>query len=155
MLPSPVRCFPSSGSLFLLRKVATKFCFSELQGRESTPRGEILCLSALSGGLHATLKSDYPITVLRGHSICETVLSSDPINYTGIKKPDVVVALSQEGVNRRKPLFAQLDEDTTVLAADDISLPETDGSVIIMDFKTAGISNADRARLPLLPLSLP
>ena len=31
--------------------------------------GEIFCLAGMTGGWHATLKNDYPITVLRGHSV--------------------------------------------------------------------------------------
>ena len=126
-------------------KARSEILFLGAAGQRINTAGEILCLSAMSGGLFATLKSDYPITVLRGHSICETVLAPEPIIYTGIKKPNIVVALSQEGVNRRKSLFARLDENTTVLAAKDLSLPETCASVVVLDFQASNISNANRA----------
>ncbi|GAH93680.1 unnamed protein product, partial [marine sediment metagenome] len=77
-------------------------------GQRIVTAGEILCLAGLSAGLNATQKNDYPITVLRGHSISELVLSSEEIGFTGILNPDVIVALSQEGVERRKNFFDTL-----------------------------------------------
>lgn len=41
--------------------------------------------------LHVTQKNDYPITVLRGHSVCEVVLDRKPVGYIGISKPEVII----------------------------------------------------------------
>ena len=72
--------------------------------------GEILCLAGMSGGLHVSQKNDHPITVLRGHSIAEVVLDREPIDYTGIGTPDVVLCVAAEGVARRKKVFGTLTE---------------------------------------------
>ena len=45
-------------------------------GQRIVTAGEIFCLAGMTGGWHATLKNDYPITVLRGHSVSEMVLSA-------------------------------------------------------------------------------
>ena len=74
-------------------------------GQRIITAGELLCLAGLSAGLHATQKNEYSVTVLRGPSISELILSPDNIEYTGIKKPTTIVALGQEGVNHRKALF--------------------------------------------------
>lgn len=131
----------------------TEILFLGAAGQRINTAGEILCLSAMSGGLNATLKSDYPITVLRGHSICETVLSSEPVNYTGIKQPDVIVAIAQEGVNRRKPLFSKLDQQTIIFAAEDVSLPENSATIFPMDFRSSRVTKANRALASLAAVS--
>ena len=44
-------------------------------GQRIITAGEILCLAGLSAGLHATQKNEYNVTVLRGLSISEVILS--------------------------------------------------------------------------------
>ena len=150
---TPVKMIVIDRKCAPVAKSRREILFLGAAGQRINTAGEILCLSAMSGGLNATLKSDYPITVLRGHSICETVLSPGQINYTGIKQPDVIVAISQEGVNRRKHLFAKLDRNTTIFAAHDISLPETGAAIIEMDFQSARVANANRALASLAAVS--
>ncbi|OQY13125.1 MAG: 2-oxoglutarate synthase [Desulfobacteraceae bacterium 4572_187] len=114
-------------------------------GQRVVTAGEILCLSGLSAGLNATQKNDYPITVLRGHSISEIVLSSEEIGFTGILNPDVIVVLSQEGVDRRKYLFDNLDEETLILKVSKVKIPSCKATLNNIDFKTQGIKSRDRA----------
>ena len=86
-------------------------------GQRIVTAGEIFCLAGMTGGWHATLKNDYPITVLRGHSVSEMVLSPQPVDYAGIDRPQVVIALADEGVGRRKKMLARLGPDTLVIKA--------------------------------------
>lgn len=79
--------------------------------------GELVCLAGATAGLHATQKNDYPITVMRGHSVSELILSKEEIGYTGIDRPSTIIALGQAGVNRRKKIFAELTPETLVLKA--------------------------------------
>ena len=69
---------------------------------------ELLCLAGASAGCHASQKSDYPITVMKGYSVSEVILSDSKIDYTGIEKPSVVIALAPEGVNRRRKMLTTL-----------------------------------------------
>ena len=57
-------------------------------GQRILTAGELLCLAGLHAGLKATQKNDYDITVLRGPSISELVLSPEAIDYTGMSRPD-------------------------------------------------------------------
>lgn len=106
---------------------------------------EILCLSALTAGLYATQKNDYPITVLRGHSIGEVVLSNRPIDYTGLYGADVVIALSSAGIQRRKELFPTLDHKATVISVNSLDIPETPARIIHLDLKARSIPTAQCA----------
>ncbi|MBW2589116.1 MAG: 2-oxoacid:acceptor oxidoreductase family protein [Deltaproteobacteria bacterium] len=114
-------------------------------GQRIVTAGEILCLSGLSAGLNATQKNDYPITVLRGHSISEIVLSSEEIGFTGILNPDVIVVLSQEGVDRRINFFDTLNEETLILKVPEAKSPSCKARIMHIDFKAQGIKSQDRA----------
>ena len=50
-------------------------------GQRIITAGELLCLAGASAGCHATQKNDYPITVMRGHSVSEIILSDIEIEY--------------------------------------------------------------------------
>jgi 2-oxoglutarate/2-oxoacid ferredoxin oxidoreductase subunit beta len=114
-------------------------------GQRIITAGDILCLAGLSAGLRVTQKNEYNITVLRGPSISEVILSPDEIGYTGIERPAAVLAVGQEGVDRRSRLFAVLDAETLVIHSIDLTLPQTKARTIPVDFKTQGIKAPERA----------
>ena len=114
-------------------------------GQRIITAGELVCLAGLAAGFNATQKNDYPITVLRGHSISEMILSPDPIGFTGIERPDIVLALAQEGVDRRKNQLAGLTREALVLWASDVTLPHTEARIQAIDFKKLSVKGQDRA----------
>jgi len=114
-------------------------------GQRIITAGEILCLAGLTAGLNTTQKNEYNITVLRGHSISELILSPEEIDYTGIRRPSVILALAQEGVDRRKDLFKHLDSDALVLQADGVEVPAGNARIQPMNLKSRGIKNPDWA----------
>ncbi|MBW2095300.1 MAG: 2-oxoacid:acceptor oxidoreductase family protein, partial [Deltaproteobacteria bacterium] len=114
-------------------------------GQRIITAGDILCFAGLSAGLRVTQKNEYNITVLRGPSISEVILSPEEIRYTGIESPTVVIAIGQEGVNRRSSLFNALHKATLVIRAGDIDLPRTKATIHTVDFKSQGIKAPDRA----------
>ncbi|WP_319407139.1 thiamine pyrophosphate-dependent enzyme [uncultured Desulfosarcina sp.] len=122
-------------------------------GQRIVTAGEIFCLAGMTGGWYATLKNDYPITVLRGHSVSEMVLSPQPVDYTGIERPKVVVALADEGVGRRKKMLARLDSDTLIIKAAGVTLPESAATVQEVDFKAQKIKSQDWALASLALLA--
>ncbi len=122
-------------------------------GQRIVTAGEIFCLAGMTGGWYATLKNDYPITVLRGHSVSEMVLSPQPVDYTGIDRPDIVVALADEGVGRRKKMLAQLGDDTLIIKAAGVTLPDTGATVQEVDFKAQKIKSQDWALASLALLA--
>ncbi|MGD8448346.1 MAG: thiamine pyrophosphate-dependent enzyme [Desulfobacterales bacterium] len=122
-------------------------------GQRIITAGEILCLAGLTAGLNVTQKNEYDITVLRGACISDVILSPEEIGYTGITSPDIVLALSQEGVDRRKHLFDHLDKNALIIRAEKIHLPPCNAEVQQPDFKAHKIKSSDRALAALSFLS--
>ncbi len=114
-------------------------------GQRIITAGEILCLAGISQGLNATQKNDYPITVLRGHSVSELVLSKEDIGFTGIISPDIILALADEGVKRRYKIFESLGEKTLIIKSKDVDLPACKAMILEIDFKNQKIKSSDMA----------
>ena len=114
-------------------------------GQRIITAGEILCLAGLTAGVNVTQKNDYDITVLRGPSISEVILSPEEIDFTGIDRPDIILALSQEGVDRRRHLFEHLNPDATIIQVSGIDVPDNNATLYQMDFKAQKIKTGDWA----------
>jgi len=122
-------------------------------GQRIITAGELLCLAGASAGCHATQKNDYPITVMRGHSVSEIILSDEEIEYTGIENPSIVIALAPEGVNRRKKMLAHLASEALVIKAAGIELPPCQATVTETDFRARKIKSPDWALAALAVLA--
>jgi Pyruvate/2-oxoacid:ferredoxin oxidoreductase gamma subunit len=122
-------------------------------GMRIVTAGDMVCFAGISGGLHVSIKNDYNITVLRGQSVSEILLSPEKIGYTGIESPTVVLALSDEGVARRQKIFAGLSPDTYVLKEASVAIPETPARVEEIDFKAMKIKKTDWALASLAVLA--
>ena len=122
-------------------------------GQRIITAGEILCLAGLTAGFQTTQKNEYNITVLRGPSITEVILSPQAIGYTGIERPDVILALSQEGVDRRKRLFDLLDNSVLILQAPGVLIPSCKAETYQTNFKSQKIKSTDWALAVLIMLA--
>ncbi len=122
-------------------------------GQRIITAGEILCLAGITAGQHASQKNDYPITVLRGHSVSELIISLEKIGYTGIETPCAVIALAQEGVNRRRNMFGNLPPETLVIKNLDVDIPSCAAKIIEIDFKAYKIKSHDQALAALALLA--
>ncbi|UCF92256.1 MAG: 2-oxoglutarate synthase, partial [Desulfobacterales bacterium] len=122
-------------------------------GQRIITAGELLCLAGLFAGLQTTQKNEYNITVLRGLSISELILSPEEIDYTGIERPSVIVALAQEGVDGRRSMFAQLDRDALILQVQGVEIPACGARLHRLDFKSQGIKKPDWALASLAVLA--
>lgn len=58
--------------------------------------GEIV----VAGGLYAAQYDDFPISVRKGHSVSDLVVSREPIRYAGVDEPDLVIVMSADGQRR-------------------------------------------------------
>jgi len=114
-------------------------------GQRIITAGEILCLAGLTAGLNATQKNEYNITVLRGPSISELILSPEEIDYTGIGSPGVIVALDQEGVDRRRDMFDSLNSRTLILQSNGVEVPAAEGRIHQIDLTSQKIKKIDWA----------
>lgn len=112
-------------------------------GQRVITAGELLGLAAISAGLSVTQKNDYDITVLRGPSISELILSPEKIDYTTITRPSAILVLAEEGVARRRDMFGQVDETTLVIQAAGIAIPDTRATLKTVDFSTLGLKAPD------------
>ena len=122
-------------------------------GQRIVTAGELLGLAGLSAGLHATQKNDYPITVMKGHSISECILSSEFIGYTGLDAPSVVLALGPEGVAKRKGMLASLPAESLVFNVKGLELPECPANIRELDFKALQSKSQDFALASLALLA--
>lgn len=108
-------------------------------GMRIVTAGELVSYAGLSCGMNVSMKSDYTITVLRGHSISEITLSSETIGYTGTLSPTIVLALSNEGVQQRMRCITDLEPEALVVKENSVTLPATSAIVIEVDFQKAKI----------------
>jgi 2-oxoglutarate ferredoxin oxidoreductase subunit beta len=114
-------------------------------GQRVQTAGRILAVAGALSGLHISQKSEYNITVLRGPSSTELVFDVNPVDFKGIRNPDIVIAIGPEGVKSRESIFGLLDESALVIHAADLSVPETGASRLSVDFSSQQIKGADRA----------
>ena len=100
--------------------------------------GHLLGRGAVLSGLYATQRDDYPVTVMTGHSVCEVILDREPIGYTGITRPDVLIWVAEEGrAKARARLAAMTAEDRAYVAADllDENVPlDTQAQIIPLEY---------------------
>jgi len=114
-------------------------------GMRIVTAGDIVCYAGICAGMNVSMKNDYNITVLRGQSVSEILISPEKIGYTGIKSPSIVLALSDEGVLRKKSIFAELESSTFVLKEKSVTIPETKADVLEIDFRELKIKKQDWA----------
>ena len=73
---------------------------------------KLLAQVGILSGLHATMKGEYPVTVGTGFSVAEVILSKNPIHYTGLEYADVLIAVSDDGLQK---VLNRLNDKTTIL----------------------------------------
>jgi 2-oxoglutarate/2-oxoacid ferredoxin oxidoreductase subunit beta len=86
--------------------------------------------AGMFSGLETTQKDEYPITVMTGHSIAETVFSPTQVFYTGIDEPDYFLAISADGVKRSKKRIQNLSPTCKLFIEESLEFPETKAKVI-------------------------
>lgn len=103
---------------------------------------ELFAQAAMASGLHATKKGSYPVTVGVGFSTAEVILSSDPIAYHGIWRPDAVIITSRDGLGYNRERIRRMDRGTVWLD-ESLGMCETGAEVRVRDFRgRAGPRNA-------------
>jgi 2-oxoglutarate ferredoxin oxidoreductase subunit beta len=114
-------------------------------GMRIVTAGDIVCYAGMAAGMNVSMKNDYNITVLRGQSVSEILISPKKIGYAGIKTPSVVLALSEEGVQRRQKIFKTLPPSAFVLKEKSVAIPQTRAEVYEIDFREYKILKQDWA----------
>jgi len=104
-------------------------------GQKIASTGSILGTAAVLSNLWATKRDDYPVTVMTGHSVSEVILSPTEIFYTGIDKPDVLLALAPEGIEACKNQLESLTDASVLYAQKDLLPIRTKAQVFPLDFR--------------------
>ncbi|NOX60848.1 MAG: hypothetical protein GXP42_02705 [Chloroflexi bacterium] len=95
--------------------------------------------AAVLSGLWATQRDDYPTTVKSGHSVSELIFSPDEIRYTGIAKPDALVLLSADGLNKVRGHLARMTEQDVLITTPEFADVETAAHKIMLDPRQADV----------------
>jgi 2-oxoglutarate ferredoxin oxidoreductase subunit beta len=95
---------------------------------------DIFAKAAISCGLNVTKKGSYPVTVGIGYSVVEIILSTQPIQFTGIRDIHRAVVTSPDGLKYfRKRLEAM--NSGYVLMDDQLEIPNTKACVMQGNFR--------------------
>jgi pyruvate/2-oxoacid:ferredoxin oxidoreductase beta subunit/Pyruvate/2-oxoacid:ferredoxin oxidoreductase gamma subunit len=89
--------------------------------------------AAILSGLQAVQRDDYPVTVKTGHSLSFVKIAEKVIGYMGIKTPDVLFVISEDGLKKAAPYLSRMRESQRVYVLDTLPEVETEAQVIRID----------------------
>ena len=109
---------------------AVRIVIAGSAGQAIQSASTIFGAGAILSGLHATQRNTYPITRQSGHSIAETVIGPQRIEYAGIGSPDHLLVLSREGLKEVEGEIGKMDAACSIICTEDLKgkLPETGAS---------------------------
>lgn len=90
-------------------------------------------LAAISSGLYAAQRDDFPITVMSGHSVSELIVGPDPIEYPGVLRPDALVILTDDGYAKAKRFLPRMSETDRVVVLPAYADVDTAAHVEVVD----------------------
>lgn len=96
------------------------------------------CRGGLLSGLWAVQRNDYPVTVRSGYSVSEVILSPNEIYYTGIEKPDLMVVIFPEGLNKIAQQINSMTADGSIYLSSQLPSVNTPASKYVLDFRKYG-----------------
>lgn len=96
---------------------------------------EFLAQAAIASGLSVTKKGSYPVTVGVGFSTSEVIFSPKKIYYTGISTPNAVLATSDEGLAKVKPVIEKMKKGI-VYVDSTLTAPTTGAKIVTHDYRT-------------------
>jgi Pyruvate/2-oxoacid:ferredoxin oxidoreductase gamma subunit len=120
-------------------------------GMKIQSAGELWARAALLSGCDATLKGDFPITVMTGFSVAEVVVDPEEVLYTGVDEPDALLAIDPDGVRRCAQAIAAMTPAGAVYCDPSLvdSLPETRARIVEAPFLSEARSVDRFAAAPL------
>ncbi len=111
------------------------------------------CRGAVLSGLWATQRNDYPVTVRSGHSVSEVILGTEEIRYTGISKPDLVIALFPEGLARVRSQIQNMGVSDVLVVSSELPPVDTRARKLVIDFKKVSAWRGKKAYWGIMALS--
>lgn len=138
---------------------ATGILVAGAAGRKTLSAAGALARGGILSGLWSTQKNIIPITVKTGFSVAEIILSPEPVLYTGIGEPEIMVVLFPEGLARVRARFGDIPSDGTLYVASDLmDAPGVNhgirrGRTVPLDFASLGSSGRKKDRWALLAMA--
>lgn len=114
-------------------KVSITICGSAGEGVQSA--AEFLAKAAMKSGLNVTKKGSYPVTVGVGFSSADIIISRNPVNYTGISVPDILIITSSDGLSYSSSV-ASIMKSGKLLIDDQLESPATGADIIKVPFRS-------------------
>lgn len=102
-----------------------RFVVAGSAGGKVRSTARLVAEAAMLSGLWVAQRDDYPITVKTGHSISELVLSPSEVRYAGIRRPDVLLAVSDEGLAKSARQLAAMTADDRLYVLAGLEHPPT------------------------------
>ncbi len=106
-------------------------------GMKIVTTANLFCQGALASGLWATQRNDYPVTVMTGFSLSEVILDSEEVIFTGFAKPDILIVLSSEGLQRVRSQIRNLEEGDMLFINSKLLPVQTRAKIISLDLRAA------------------
>lgn len=122
-------------------------------GQRVITAGGLLARAAILAGMNVSQKNDFHITVMRGPSVTELIISPQAITYTGVEQPQVIIAIHHEGVRRCWGLFEKMKKGGQIILASGVEIPPSHGEILEVDFKAGGIKKKEMALAALYLLA--
>jgi len=120
-------------------KSQMSFVIAGAAGQKIGTAATAFARGALLSGLWATQRDDYPVTVRSGHSLSEVILSPQEVRYLGVPRPDVVVALFEEGLKKVASRLEQLTEQQRLYINAELLPVKTSARVIPLNLRGKGL----------------
>ncbi len=121
-------------------------------GSEVRAAARLGAIAAVLSGLHAAQRDDDPVTVKTGHSVSELVLGPEPIEYSGVAKPEAVVIASAEGLEAMGHHLKTMGPGDSVFAPPELAPVESAARKVILDARARGVA-VPRSSGPLVYLT--
>jgi len=102
-------------------------------GAKIISAAKIFSQAGVFSGLWATQRNDYPVTVKSGHALAEIILNPQEILYTGISKPDAVIALFLEGLQKALPYIELLTKQDILILSSELPDVNTQAQKLFLD----------------------
>lgn len=99
----------------------------------------LIGVAGVMSGLYAAQRDDYPVTVKSGHSVSELILSPKEILFTGIERPDALVLLTTDGLQKVGHHLKNMTSEQTLFVTPGMGEMTTDARKIILDSSVLGI----------------
>jgi 2-oxoglutarate ferredoxin oxidoreductase subunit beta len=130
------------------------FVISGTAGKKIVSAASAFCRGAVLSGLWAAQRNDYPVTVKSGYSQSEVVFSPQKIIFAGIPRPDIMLVLFREGLQKAASRIENLAPENTLYISRELLPIRTQAQIKILDFSGFGKVGRKKENWALMALAV-